>query len=523
MTDTARQHDVDHAQQSHAPQTNTPQTNAPQSPAAHSPAEGPDLRRPGRPAIDPRRARRALLAADVAAITIAIGVAFAIQHLVRAVDLETFTRQVVVAFATAPAWIVAIITTRLLDSRAIERIGEEFRRIIGAALFIVAAVVAFGFAVQFESLSRLWVGLLFITITTISMIERSIARALFARLRAAGRMQRRVVIIGSSAYVRELAPSVDNHGGYQLVGYLGDGLDGTSTSVDSPLLDTDSMQIPSLGHLDDAERILDLAEANGVIISLASLTATNVNRLARRLTDLGYHVALSSSLIDIDVSRLRTQQIDGSAMFYIEPTIRNGWRATAKRAFDITIAGATLVLAAPVLAVAGVAIAATSRGPVVFRQTRVGKDGNEFPIYKLRTMVQDAEQLRSSLDGDNEADGPLFKMTNDPRVTSVGRFLRTTSIDELPQCANVLLGHMSVVGPRPALPSEVEQWTPEVRERLRVSPGITGLWQVSGRSDAGFESYKRFDRYYVDNWSLVSDLRIVARTFGVVVGARGAR
>lgn len=482
---------------------------------ASSPTPAP-ASRPAR-AIDPNTARRALLTADLTAILAAFVVTFIVQRLIRPVADEAFVRQLLIAAVTAPTWFVAITTNRLLDSRAIERVGEEIRRIVGASLVIVAVVVSFGFAAKFDSLSRLWVGVLFFTITASLTVERSAARRRFARLRAAGRLQRRVVIIGNSAHARELAGSVENHGGYQLLGYLGDGSD------DAAIGDAGTDRLRRLGHVDDAERVLDLAGANGVVVSLASMTSTTVNRLTRRLTDLGYHVTLSSSLVDIDVTRLRTQQIDGSAMFYIEPTIRNGWRATAKRAFDIVVAGATLVFAAPVLLLASIAIVATSRGPVVFRQTRVGKDGHEFSIYKLRTMVQDAEQRRAALDGDNEADGPLFKMTNDPRITMVGRFLRTTSIDELPQCVNVLLGEMSVVGPRPALPSEVAQWTPEVRERLRVLPGITGLWQVSGRSDTSFESYKRFDRYYVDNWSLASDLNIVARTVGVVVGARGAR
>lgn len=471
--------------------------------------------------IDPRSARHALLLADLLAIAVALIFTFVIQRLVRPVTDEVLARQLIAAVATTPAWLVAIFTTRLLDSRATERIGEELQRILAASLLVVAAVVAFGFAVKFNSLSRLWVGLLFVTITLSLTIERYQARRKFAQLRAAGRMQRRVVVIGTSAHARELAASFANHDGYQLLGYLGDGADEAAKCVNDPA--TGSEELRSLGNVGDAERILHVAGANGVIVSLASMSSTTVNSLTRRLTDLGYHVTLSSSLVDIDVTRLRTQQIDGSAMFYVEPIIRNGWRATAKRMFDISISGATLLLSAPVLLAAAIAIVATSRGPVVFRQTRVGKDGNEFSIYKLRTMVHDAEQRRAALDGDNEADGPLFKMTNDPRVTTVGRFLRTTSIDEIPQCLNVLFGHMSVVGPRPALPSEVKQWTPEVRERLRVLPGITGLWQVSGRSDTNFESYKRFDRYYVDNWSLFRDVRIVARTFSVVVGARGAR
>jgi exopolysaccharide biosynthesis polyprenyl glycosylphosphotransferase len=208
---------------------------------------------------------------------------------------------------------------------------------------------------------------------------------------------------------------------------------------------------------------------------------------------------------------------------YVEPVTRGGWRAAAKRAFDLVIAGVALIVAAPVLAVAAVVIKLDSRGPVLFRQVRVGQDSQPFPVLKLRTMVVDAEERLAELADANEADGPLFKMADDPRVTRVGRFLRASSIDELPQLWNVTRGHMSLVGPRPALPHETEEWDALLAQRLRVKPGITGMWQVSGRSDTSFEDYTRLDLYYVDNWSLATDLAILAKTVPVVLLRSGAR
>jgi exopolysaccharide biosynthesis polyprenyl glycosylphosphotransferase len=240
------------------------------------------------------------------------------------------------------------------------------------------------------------------------------------------------------------------------------------------------------------------------------------------LTDAGCHVALSSSLHDIDISRTRSQAFDGRLMIYVEPTNRSRLRLFLKRSFDVVIAGLVLVLTLPILAIAAVAIKLDSRGPVLFRQVRVGKDGELFEMFKLRTMVRDAEARRSELEELNESSGPLFKIRADPRITRVGRFLRKSSIDELPQLWNVIRGDMSVVGPRPALPSETEEWTPDLRERLRVLPGITGMWQVSGRSEADFELYRRLDLYYVDNWSLTHDVKIVLKTLFVVLAGRGA-
>jgi exopolysaccharide biosynthesis polyprenyl glycosylphosphotransferase len=207
---------------------------------------------------------------------------------------------------------------------------------------------------------------------------------------------------------------------------------------------------------------------------------------------------------------------------YVEPVVRNGWRATAKRAFDVALAALALLVAAPVLAVAAVAIKVDSPGPVFFGQTRVGRGNRPFRIWKLRTMVADADAMKAQLADQNQADGPLFKMDHDPRVTRVGRFLRKTSLDELPQLWNVLRNDMSLVGPRPGLPSEAVHWDAELRERLRVKPGITGMWQVHGRSDAGFDEYARLDLYYVHNWSLLVDLAILARTVPTVLWSKGA-
>ena len=210
-------------------------------------------------------------------------------------------------------------------------------------------------------------------------------------------------------------------------------------------------------------------------------------------------------------------------MIYVEPTNRSRTHLFLKRSFDVAVAGAALLLTLPIVLIAAVATKLDSRGPVLFRQVRVGKDGELFEMLKLRTMVQDAEALRSDLEEHNESSGPLFKMRSDPRVTRVGRFLRKSSIDELPQLWNVMRGEMSVVGPRPALPAESEQWTADLHDRLRVLPGITGMWQVSGRSEADFELYRRLDLYYVDNWSLMHDLKIVAKTFVVVLLGRGSQ
>jgi len=206
----------------------------------------------------------------------------------------------------------------------------------------------------------------------------------------------------------------------------------------------------------------------------------------------------------------------------VEPVRRGGWRALAKRTFDILGSLVVLGLVSPILVAAAIAVKFTSPGPLLFSHDRVGLDGRRFKLYKIRSMVPGAEHMVIDLRDSNEADGPLFKMQDDPRVTSAGRILRSLSVDEIPQLWNVLRGEMSLVGPRPALPSEVEQWGPEVHQRLHVKPGVTGMWQVSGRSNASFEEYVRLDLYYVDNWSLWTDIAILAKTLPSVLLRRGA-
>jgi exopolysaccharide biosynthesis polyprenyl glycosylphosphotransferase len=265
-----------------------------------------------------------------------------------------------------------------------------------------------------------------------------------------------------------------------------------------------------------------MAGAAGVLVATTDVDLDTVNRLSRTLPDAGIHVELSSSLKDIDAARLSIRPLGRFPVVYVEPVHRTGWRTGAKRSFDVSLAAVALVVTAPLWLVIAAALKLTSRGPVLFKQERVGRRGRRFQVYKFRTMVVDAEQLLVDLARVNEADGPLFKLRRDPRVTQVGRVLRKLSLDELPQLLNVVKGEMSLVGPRPALPREVTQWGPELFDRLRVQPGITGMWQVNGRSNSSFAEYQRWDLYYVDNWSIWRDLAILAKTVPVVLSSKGA-
>lgn len=465
-------------------------------------------------AVAPATLRQRLIAADAAMVGLGIGLAFLWQSLVRDGNAVGVQRtHLLLAIVTFPVWIIAFSLSRLYQSRAVERATEEFRRIINASLVSVGSIVMTAFAMQFKALSRLWVLSILVFVPVLLGVERTIARRVFTRLRRRGLICRPILIVGTDVDALGLlhATQRSKHLGYRVVGFVGPDDLGVRGGCEV------------LGEIDDTQKVLEATGATGVLISLASVEPDVVNRLTRDLTDAGYHVALSSGLRDIDVVRFRAQDVGGRTLIYVEQTQRGGWRAIAKRTFDIAVSIVVLMVTWPIVLAAAIAIKRSSTGPVIFAQDRVGRDGEVFRMFKLRTMVADADARKTELADRNEADGPMFKIAADPRVTRVGALLRKLSIDELPQFVNVLRGEMSVVGPRPALPSEVELWSDDVHDRLRVPPGITGMWQVSGRSDTTFDEYKRLDLYYVDNWSLAHDLRIVVRTVSVVLAQRGAR
>jgi exopolysaccharide biosynthesis polyprenyl glycosylphosphotransferase len=464
--------------------------------------------------VAPSLLKQRLIAADALVVVLAIALAFGWQWLVQPTEqLGVQRSHLVLACVTLPAWFVSFSLHKLYQARAVERPTEELRRIIYAALSATGVMVAVSFILQYKVLSRLWVVSVLVFVIVLMAIERTIARRMFNRMRRNGQICRPVLIVGTDADAVALLHAAQRtpHLGYRVVGFVGADDIGTRGGC----------QV--LGPIERTPEVLEATGATGVLISLSSVDSEVVNRLTRELTDGGFHVALSSGLHDIDIVRFRAQDLGGRTLIYVEQIQRGGWRAVAKRTFDIAVSVLALVLMAPIALIAAIAIKRSGPGRVIFAQERVGRDGETFRVFKFRTMVQNAEDMRAELEAHNEADGPMFKMAADPRITRVGRFLRRTSIDEIPQFMNVLRGEMSVVGPRPALPTEVEQWTVDVHDRLRVLPGITGMWQVSGRSDTTFDEYKRLDLYYVDNWSLAHDARIVCKTVAAVLASRGAR
>ena len=459
-----------------------------------------------RPALA-RALRLGLVGLDAVAVAGAMAGAMALAGVGLAPGPEA-----TVAALSLPVWLVVFSRYRLFDARHLSSRREELGRLVHAVG--LGALASAGVAVVLDlAVARAWL----VTTGALALVgvalEREAVRRGFARARRRGRCLRPVAIAGTGPEALALATAFAEEPelGYRVVALVGQ-----AGEVDSHLLDHG----PVLDPRHKLAEQLRLAGAQGVVVATTEVDPATTNRLVRGLCDAGIHVELSSGLEDIDAHRLLVRPAGRHPLVYVEPVRRGGWRPGAKRAFDLALALVVLLACLPVLVVAALAVRATSPGPALFRQERVGRHGRRFRIYKLRTMYADGP-ARLAAQGLELPAGPVPKLRHDPRVTPVGRLLRKCSVDELPQLINVVRGEMSLVGPRPEQPAEVVTWSPELFERLRVKPGLTGMWQVSGRSDAR-EAKDRWDLYYVDNWSLWRDVAILAKTIPVVVSTKGA-
>jgi exopolysaccharide biosynthesis polyprenyl glycosylphosphotransferase len=454
-----------------------------------------------------------LVIADLLVVSLALVAGTWINEWFNPTDPTPPAEYMGLVLVSLPVWPIIFTQQLLYRARYLGRRVDEVNRVVRGVALGVLVTSALSIVLK-VTIGRQWVAIIGTLALVLMVLERLIARSLFDRARRRGSLLRPVVIAGRNAegqFVREMLEG-DPSLGYEFRGFIEDLVE--REPGESPLA--------LLGNPGKVVRKVNEMGVTSVIVAATAIDVGSSNRLIRALTECGIHVELSSTLCDIASNRLTIRPVGRVPMMYVEPVRRTGWRPWAKRWFDLVTASLMLLLSAPLLLVACLAVKLTSPGPAIFSQSRVGRDGELFAMHKLRTMVADAEDQLSSLEHLSETTGPLFKIENDPRITPVGRWLRKLSIDELPQLFNVLKGEMSLVGPRPALPREVEGWNRELHNRLRVQPGITGMWQVKGRSEGDHDSkYAQLDLYYVDNWSLVTDLAIVARTIPVVLGRKG--
>ncbi len=423
------------------------------------------------------------------------------------------------ALALPGAWCLALLLSHGYERRYLGITADEYRAVGRAVVALVVSVVVVSWLVHGEIARGLVLSAAPPLLLGGLLGRHFLRRGLLAR-REVGIDSQRTVIIGN---VRTVAPLIRQlrrapGEGMQVVGAC---VSGISTEGD---FSTEVEGVPVFGYPDEAMYAIDLLDAEVVAVSSdPELSGPSLRRLAWSLEERAVDLVIAPGLFEVAGPRLSIRPSAGMPLLHVERPAMSGARRVFKRTVDLVLAIILSVFAAPALLAIAAAIRIDSPGGVIFRQTRVGARGETFQMLKFRTMCLDAEHRKSDLTSAVDAgNSVLFKMRRDPRVTSVGRVLRRLSIDELPQLVNVIRGEMSLVGPRPSLPSEVAGYESDATRRLRVKPGLTGLWQVSGRSDLSWDESLRLDLWYVDNWSLLLDLQIVVRTAKAVLRGTGA-
>jgi exopolysaccharide biosynthesis polyprenyl glycosylphosphotransferase len=394
--------------------------------------------------------------------------------------------------------------------------SEEFRKAARGGLFLLAGISVVSYGGQLD-IARSFVLFTVPAMTLGTLLARFVARKWLARARRRGRCVKKVVAVGRDAAVADLVRrlQIDRYAGMEVV----------AACVTTPELAAGvrSTGVPVAGDLDSVVDVVRRHGAEAVAVTSASETAAvYLRKLSWQLEGSGIELLVSPGLIEVAGPRLHIRPFVGLPLLAIEEPVFSGWKRVLKGALDRTGAAIAIVLVAPVLLALAAAVKLSGPGPVLYRQERVGAYGRHYTMLKFRSMVDGADHKLHEVLALNEHDGVLFKIRRDPRVTPVGRWLRRFSLDELPQLFNVLGGSMSLVGPRPPLPQEVERYDTSTRRRLLVKPGLTGLWQISGRSDLSWEESVRLDLRYVENWSLALDLLILWKTASAVVRSHGA-
>jgi len=392
---------------------------------------------------------------------------------------------------------------------------DEYKRVLNATL-LTAGLLGVGCYLAKFSLARGYFLLLFVVGLPALLLGRSLLRRAIHQARRQGLLLHRVLIAGTPSHVDEVAAVLRREP------WLGYQVDGALVPI-TALREETSAGIPIVGTCEQVTDVVRHTNADVIFFAGGALqSAAQLREIAWDLEQADVQVVVAPSVTDVSAERVRVRPVGGLPLMHIDPPRTTDATHWAKRAFDV-LGSAFLILAiGPVFLATAAWIKVSDRGPVFFGHTRIGRNGREFTCLKFRTMVPNAESLVAQLQQDTGQSALLFKMKDDPRITKPGKLLRRYSIDELPQLFNVLRGDMSLVGPRPQVAREVALYEGPMVRRLRVRPGMTGLWQVSGRNDLTAQEAVRLDLYYVDNWSIVQDLSILSRTFGAVFGSRGA-
>ena len=450
---------------------------------------------------------------DTLVIALASLLAFvAREQLGRFPGVRAFAEDVPIAVAVIPLWLLTFYVAGAYRPEYLNAGGDAFRRF---TLGVAGGVLGLGF-VSFLfnlQLSRLYVALLAVFVFIGGgLLRLAVRRWLQSRYRR-GDLVQRTLVVGADADAQQLARALGREpdSAYEVVGYLA--ADGNAERMVN--------DHPVLGRPEDVLRVCTEHQIGCVIVSPAGVEPGMLRDVTIALEGSDVDLAVAPSLFQVVTRRMTIETIGNVPILHVDQIRLRRGKAALKRSLDLLVAGALLVPLSLIWLTAAIAIRLDTHGPIHFIQERVGRNGRTFRMLKLRTMVNRAEELRSELVGE-QSDQRFFKLEADPRITHVGRHLRRWSVDEIPQLLNVIKGEMSMVGPRPPLPEEVDHYDAWHLRRLRVRPGVTGIWQVSGRSAVPFDEAVRMDLFYIENWSLGTDLYILGRTCIAVARQRGA-
>jgi exopolysaccharide biosynthesis polyprenyl glycosylphosphotransferase len=461
------------------------------------------------------------LVTDVLLINLAFIVAYWLRYelqLFRTVDPANDVPYSVYLPMVAVMTVILVLTNKREGAYDVRRGRPFFDDLYGllnattTAIMLMVVLVFFYRRLFYSRIIFIYAGILILVLLGLARLVRNMV---LARMRASGKGVDRVLIIGAGEVGRTVMRNLiaQPELGYRVIGFLDD----------DPLKSgADIGPIRALGALEALPGALTENQIDQVIITLPWQYHRKVIRLVTEAEQSGVKARVVPDLFQLSLGGVDVEAINGIPLISVKESALTGLNRTLKRIVDVAISGTAMALISPLWAVIALAIKLDSPGPVLFAQERIGLRGRPFTLFKFRSMRVDAEEQLAKLRELNEASGPLFKVRDDPRRTRVGRFIRRTSLDELPQLINVLRGEMSIVGPRPGLASEVAQYQDWHRKRLAVLPGITGLWQVSGRSELTFDEMVMLDIYYAENWSLGLDLRIMIRTIPQVIFGDGA-
>jgi exopolysaccharide biosynthesis polyprenyl glycosylphosphotransferase len=460
-----------------------------------------------------RRYLLTLVAEDALCAVAAIAVGWAARFSFTSdADVNAY---LIVSAAITLGWLLAVQLAGGYNLRAISSGPRQYYFTLKAAMNLAGSVAIVAYF-SHMLIARTFLAIVIPVGAILQMLARfAVRRAVYAR-RSRGEWSRTILAVGNSESVRHLVQTTRRapHIGLVVVG---------ACVEDAPRGSELLPGVPVLAGIHDAAKVAEEVDVDVVAVAGSGLGPQRIRELGWELEGSGRNMVMAPELTEVAGPRVHVTPVEGLPLMWVDQPQFTGLPRWVKRAVDVTVSALLLTLGAPVLLLLGLLVRLTSAGPALYKSKRVGVSGELITVYKFRSMYADAEKHRGALLEMNEVPGGvLFKMRGDPRVTPIGRFLRKFSLDELPQLLNVLGGSMSLVGPRPPLPDEVEQYHTHVRRRLLVKPGMTGLWQVSGRSDLSWDESVRLDLYYVENWSLALDLAIIGRTIWAVLRSRGA-